>query len=567
MTVTQFGRALPDLGPAAATDRLPAVRAGAPGSLLVPALFEAPVALPGVPGVVARPWIARLVEQRNVRDFGASGDGIADDRAAFIAARDSIPAGQPGEVRVPLGVYYLASSMTSDNGNQVRWAFEDGAYPTNAQGGGVSFARLSGSTYRRQYRSSRTPRRDIADVIDPAQGNALVEYLTATNNGPTSGYGTRFGYVSRGYGQGGFDIAEGTIARWERTPGDGRAGQQLTSWRVAISPELPVGDNNQYGTFIAEYNVVNRGPDSGFTKRRADKTQWTGMLQLVPESQLLGAPSAAYGFGNITFGLVFTWAHGDDGGRGYVPRFWTHLLHEPNSVHDAGYAVYASGSDGTDTLPGGGPSQAYLGLDEQWRWGLKLNEASFAREALGLGADHRIGWLDASDVLLAELRGTAEGGLALGASQATRGVKALALAFGRAAVDGDRQRRVIHLRRNSGANPANLRLTTDGSTAGAGNQVVLANSSAVRIRANVVARSATPASAGWSVTALVRRGASASAMTIVSSTVTKDGFDAAAADWALALVADTSIGGVGFEITGTGTIAAFADVEIAELVG
>lgn len=513
-------------------------------------------------------WVRGRGYAVNVRDFGAKGDKTTDDRAAFLAARDAIPAGQPGEVRVPLGGYYLGSSMTSDNGNQVRWVFEDGAFPTNAQGGAVSFARLSGSTYRRQYRSSRTPRRDIADVIDTAQGNALVEYLTATNNGPASGYGTRFGYVSHGYGQGGFDIAEGIIARWERPLGAGQAGSQFTQWLVATSPAVPSGDNNNYQTAIAEWNIVNRGPDRNFPiKRRSLYAQRTGFLQIVPEDTDLVGAGVPYGIGHVDFGIVYTWGQGGDGGRGYVPRTMVHVLGEPNSVHDAGYAVYYSGSDGTDTLPGGGPSNAYLGLAEGWKWGLKLNEAAFAREALGLGAGHRIGWLDASDVLLAELRGTAEGGLALGAGQATRGVTALALAFGRAAVDGDRQRRVIHLRRNSGANPTNLRLTTDGSTAGAGNQVVLANSSAARIRANVVARSGSPASAGWSVTALVRRGASASALTIVSSTVTKDTSDAAAADWALALVADTSIGGVGLEITGTGTIAIFADVEIAELVG
>lgn len=42
------------------------------------------VALPGVTGALARPWIARLLENITVRDTGALGNDVADDTAAFL---------------------------------------------------------------------------------------------------------------------------------------------------------------------------------------------------------------------------------------------------------------------------------------------------------------------------------------------------------------------------------------------------------------------------------------------------------------------------------------------------
>jgi polygalacturonase len=40
----------------------------------------------------------------NVKDFGAVGDGVADDQPAFQAAVDAL-SGKAGTVRVPRGVY------------------------------------------------------------------------------------------------------------------------------------------------------------------------------------------------------------------------------------------------------------------------------------------------------------------------------------------------------------------------------------------------------------------------------------------------------------------------------
>lgn len=508
----------------------------------------------------------------DVRDFGAVPDGVTDNLQAFLAARNSVPANQAATIRVPyvegtVNRYYLSTSMTGQSGNFIRWVFDDNVILINSPGSATAaFGRISGNDYWKEYRTSLTPRLDVKADRDTTQGGAIASYETIENPGPDPAYGYRVAYVSSGYGQDTFDIGEGVLCRWERTPGDNRAGQQLTSWRVAMTPQVPNGDNNRYGTFIAEYNIGNRGPDVTFVKRRADANQFCGFLQIVPEQQLLNAPTAIYGFGNVTYGIVTTWAHGDDGGRGFVPRIMCHYLAEPNSVHDSGWFAYASGSDGTDTLPGGGPSQGALGLDEQWKWGIKTNEATFTREAVALGRGHKIGWLDSSDVLTGAIEQDTTNAWGMGISYSTRGVPCLALAFGRSSANGDRQNRTFHLRRNL-SSPTNVKVTTDGGPATALNQLVLANSSAVRISGRAVARSGAGDAAGWSIQILAKRGANAASTTIVSQTITKDTSDAGASTWTLAAVADTTNGAVSIEATGTGSFNVMVHLDSVETVG
>jgi len=54
----------------------------------------------------------KMMDWVDVRDYGAIGDGVTDDRAAFVAA-DTAAAGR--EVMVPAGTYYISSSMTINN--------------------------------------------------------------------------------------------------------------------------------------------------------------------------------------------------------------------------------------------------------------------------------------------------------------------------------------------------------------------------------------------------------------------------------------------------------------------
>jgi hypothetical protein len=79
---------------------------------------------PAGSGAVARPTQAKLRETVSVMDFGAVGDGVADDTAAVQAAIDSLPAstasGDPasyqtggGTVYFPPGVYRISSPIVT----------------------------------------------------------------------------------------------------------------------------------------------------------------------------------------------------------------------------------------------------------------------------------------------------------------------------------------------------------------------------------------------------------------------------------------------------------------------
>lgn len=64
----------------------------------------------GSPGAVSRNVSNRLRERVSVKDFGAVGDGIVDDSAAFLAAHTNVAAGV--EIYVPPGTYRFASNVT-----------------------------------------------------------------------------------------------------------------------------------------------------------------------------------------------------------------------------------------------------------------------------------------------------------------------------------------------------------------------------------------------------------------------------------------------------------------------
>jgi hypothetical protein len=56
----------------------------------------------------------------SVMDFGAVGDGVTDDAAAFQAALDAVPSGSYGAVEVPAGTYLIRSTIRLTSGNVLR---------------------------------------------------------------------------------------------------------------------------------------------------------------------------------------------------------------------------------------------------------------------------------------------------------------------------------------------------------------------------------------------------------------------------------------------------------------
>lgn len=101
------------------------------------------------------------------------------------------------------------------------------------------------------------------------------------------------------------------------------------------------------------------------------------------------------------------------------------------------------------------------------------------------------------------------------------------------------------------ANATPTALTTDGGTAGAANQAVLANNSVICISGQVTARQSTGDVKCWTFSAAVKRGANAAATALVGTpTVTVVGADAGASAWAVDIIADTTNGALVVRATG-----------------
>lgn len=100
-------------------------------------------------------------------------------------------------------------------------------------------------------------------------------------------------------------------------------------------------------------------------------------------------------------------------------------------------------------------------------------------------------------------------------------------------------------------------LTTDGAAPDAGNTFVLADHSAVLLRLQITAfqsggiAGTVGDSAGWNLTALLSRGASSGTVVIVGSPSVAQAYaNAGAASWAVALAAETVLGGLDVAVTG-----------------
>lgn len=378
----------------------------------------------------------------------------------------------------------------------------------------------------------------------PSAGTTLVEWVRATNNGPYNGYGKRYGYVSYGFGAGGFDLAKATVARWERTNPTDTGGQCMTDWLVAIGPKQ-TDPSCSHRLAIAELNVVYRGIDYGWQSRRSNTLQSGVFLQIVPEAQNFSGQADPGTPKNVLAGFVYCNAPAtpETDALGYRPRMYNAHLGEPNSIHETGYAIYWSGSDGTGG-PGGGAPVAFARLAEAWQSGVRFDGATFTLDPVVFGTGYGVRWLDESGNTVARQTANDKGVIT------THGVATLA-------------KRNEYLLYRAVANPAGVVLTADGGPAVASNTVQVPQSGCVIIKGTALARSGTPMVAGWTIEVLARRN-SANDVTILGSTITKLS-STDTTDWALAAEADDTLGAVSFKITGTGSFNIQADLQVAAL--
>lgn len=136
----------------------------------------------------------------------------------------------------------------------------------------------------------------------------------------------------------------------------------------------------------------------------------------------------------------------------------------------------------------------------------------------------------------------------------TRGINGVAV-FGTAgatvAAAGKRQAELYAWAANT-VNATATKMGTEGTVGSTTNQAILANNAVFALRGTIVARqSATGDAAAWSFDAACKRTANAASTALLGTpTVTLLGADAGAAAWAVAIVADTTNGGLSVQVTG-----------------
>jgi hypothetical protein len=156
----------------------------------------------------------------------------------------------------------------------------------------------------------------------------------------------------------------------------------------------------------------------------------------------------------------------------------------------------------------------------------------------------------ASAIALGQLsEASANDAIALGRNSLAAILSKVAIGAGKFSAQGDAQTGILVLRSDTtDATPEAL--TSNNSTAGTTNQIILPNSSAYAFHGTIVARqkaSDGTASAAWKVEGLIRREANAASTVLVNSALTV--LDNTPA-WGLALTADTTNGGLKIEVTG-----------------
>lgn len=104
----------PSTTPLTGAEIVPVVQSGATVQTSVNSLGAGVGYAPEATNAVARTVQSKLREIVSVEDFGAVGDGVADDTSAIQAAINYIGAAGGGVVRLPKGVYKTTSTLTID---------------------------------------------------------------------------------------------------------------------------------------------------------------------------------------------------------------------------------------------------------------------------------------------------------------------------------------------------------------------------------------------------------------------------------------------------------------------
>lgn len=326
-------------------------------------------------------YAARVV---NPKDFGAKGDGLADDYPAFAAAIGSANGG-PVILRItrPATAYALSKAVSGFNASVV---IDDGVVFAGASGGSPFYV-------------GRTEQRSNGQLKVVSQGSqagiAIAHETDVVNNGPHAAYGETFSYQAflSAADAGAGDIARAESAHWHAGPGPGMMGH----WFVTCSPDPSEASDAVYGMSAAEVNVVFSGAPTGWKPSPAGLNQWACGFNFVPD--------AGYQFFGNGSHVLYGWGVHQNGGAnkaGIVPKTYNGFLVGADAIAPGGRALYVTGD--TTNLAANFPHAPFEAGTGNWATGIRTDTATIASgTAVQMAANQAITWVDASEAVIAGL--------------------------------------------------------------------------------------------------------------------------------------------------------------------
>ncbi len=232
-------------------------------------------------GTTARTAAARAADRLLLLDYGADPTGIADSGPAFSAALNTLPSGSAARLFVPRGVYRLSGIIYPPAGVSVTVEFEDGASFSGP--GFLAVARVE--SRQGPFRIAQTGGGffPYAAGVGVA-GNLPFNYELVENN-PQNSAAARVAWA-RDYTNvnlyskyaGGIDFAEQNIYAWPNLL-DNSSGWGHWEVITGATYDEDTASRAQLSASAehSEFDVVNNGPDHGWTFQSGIGTAVQGM--------------------------------------------------------------------------------------------------------------------------------------------------------------------------------------------------------------------------------------------------------------------------------------------------